>query len=242
MNTTLADAHILADGVRNQAEHCEHIEIVLCPPAVWLTELAHSIAPGKLPYLHLGAQNMYFEEIGTFTGEISPLMVKEVAEYVILGHSERTHIFNEGPDLIKKKLASAFKHGLKPILCVGEDVREDGSKERLARELQYLVNELSPEDMKTLVVAYEPVWAISHGAAVPATPDYAQDVVAALRQVVASETRVLYGGSINSENVGGFLAQPDIDGYLIGGASLKLKDFLGVCIQANDLSIPKISA
>ena len=235
MNTTLADAHVIADGVRNAAEHMEKIEIVLCPPAIWLTELAHhGIAPQAMKHLKLGAQNMYFEEAGAFTGEISPLMIKEVAEYVIIGHSERTHIFKEDTELVAVKVASALHHGLTPILCLGEDVQETGSKHRLVMQLRAILDGLRPADIEKLVVAYEPVWAIGSGK--PATAEYAQEIISALREEVTEHTRILYGGSANDENARSYLEQPDIDGLLIGGASLKLKTFVTMCQIADDLS------
>jgi triosephosphate isomerase len=244
MNTTLADAHVLANGIRQGAEHLDHVDIVLCPPSIWLTELAHhGIGPGSLKHLKLGAQNMYFEEHGTFTGEISPLMVREVAEYVIVGHSERTHVFNETPDLIVDKVESALAHDLTPILCVGEDVQEEGSKKKLVQQLNFLIRDLEEEDIERIIVAYEPVWAISTGPSSQlgqraATPEYAQEIISALRTVLPAKTRILYGGSANEENCQGYLTQTDIDGLLVGGASLKLKSFLTMCEIANNISIP----
>lgn len=233
MNTTLADAHILANGVRNEAEHIEHSDIVLCPPTIWLTELAHGgIAPKQLRHLKLGAQNMHFEESGAFTGETSPLMVKEVAEYVILGHSERTHIFREDWDLIAAKVRAAFDHGITPILCVGEDEQSKESKQQVLHVLSYLIKGLSQPELDELVVAYEPVWAIGSGT--PATPEYAQEMIAYLRRHLTEKTRILYGGSSNDTNAAAFIEQPDIDGFLVGGASLKLKSFITMCQIADD--------
>ena len=234
MNTTLADAHVLADGVRKEVEHLEKIEVVLCPPTIWLTELAHNLPVGSLTHLKLGAQNMYIEDKGAFTGETSPLMVKEVAEYVIVGHSERTHLFHEDPELLSAKVQSAFSHGLIPILCIGEDQQSAGSKRQLIHALNHLVKELSHEQLERLVVAYEPVWAIGTGQA--ATPEYAQDVCAALRGGLTPSTRILYGGSATDENAKEFLEQADIDGLLVGGASLKLKQFVTICQTADQLS------
>lgn len=236
MNTSLADAHLLAGGILNEAEHLEHIEIVLCPPAVWLAELAHhEVPPRRLPHLKLGAQNMYHEESGAFTGEISPLMVKELAEYVILGHSERTHVFGERPELISHKVQSALQHGITPILCIGEDEQGPNSIRHLAHSLDFIVRGLSDEELEKIVVAYEPVWAIGSGN--PATPEYAQNVAALLRERLSPATRILYGGSVTPENAKGFLAEPDIDGLLIGGTSLKLAAFVTVCKIADDLVV-----
>jgi triosephosphate isomerase len=234
MNTTLADAHVLATGIRDGVEDIERIEVVMCPPSIWLTEIAHVVERGKLPHLSVGAQNMYFEESGAFTGEISPLMVKEVAEYVILGHSERVHIFHERPSLTTRKVAAALTHGLIPILCVGEDEQSAASKTEVAAMLEQIIDEFSEEEKEKLVVAYEPVWAIGTGKA--ATPEYAQEVMGELRKKLPEAPRVLYGGSANDENCRGFLECPDCDGLLIGGASLKLKSFLTMCQVADDLA------
>ena len=234
MNTTLADAHVLADGVRRETEHFEKIEIVLCPPTIWLTELARNLPVGSLAHLMLGAQNMYVEDKGAFTGETSPLMVKEVAEFVIVGHSERTHLFHEDPELVSGKVQAAFRHGLTPILCLRENEQTAGSKRQLLHSLNHLVKELPHDQLNTLVVAYEPVWAIGTGKA--ATPEYAQDVCEALRNGLTASTRILYGGSVTEENAESLLDQADIDGLLIGGTSLKLKPFITICRIADQLS------
>ena len=232
MNTALAEAHTLANGVMHGVEDIERIETVLCPPTIWLTELRHSLP--KLPHLKLGAQNMYSEDSGAFTGETSPVMLADLADYVILGHSERTHIFKESPDQIAEKVEAAFAHGLTPILCVGEDSKAEGSATQVAHALGHLIKTLTPEQVQKLVVAYEPVWAIGTGLA--ATPEYADTVLAALRHVTSPETRILYGGSANDENARGFLELPDCDGLLVGGASLKLKPFVTMCQIADDLA------
>ena len=234
MNTTLADAHVLADGVRQELEHVEHVEVVLFPPTIWLTELARSIQPGCLPHLRLGAQNFYPEERGAFTGETSLQMIKEVAEYVLIGHSERVHLFQEGTELLTRKLQAAFSVGLAPILCIGEEKQSAASIRALTHTLNHLVKVLSEEQLKDLVVAYEPVWAIGTGLA--ATGEYAEDVASALRQTLTAETRILYGGSATEANAKEFLQQPNIDGLLIGGASLKLKSFVTICQQADNLA------
>ncbi|HSI20473.1 MAG TPA: triose-phosphate isomerase [Verrucomicrobiae bacterium] len=234
MNTTLADAHVLASGVRDGAEHIERIEIVMCPPTIWLTEMAQIVPKGKLPHLSLGAQNMYFEESGAFTGETSPLMVKEVAEYVIIGHSERVHTFHERPTLLADKLEAALNNGLIPILCVGEDEQSATSKNEVAAQLEKIIADLSDEQKAQIIVAYEPVWAIGTGKA--ATPEYAQEVMAALRAKLPDSVRILYGGSANDENARGFLELKDCDGLLPGSASLKLKAFVTMCQIADDMA------
>lgn len=234
MNTTLADADVLATGVRDGVEHVERIEIVLSPPTIWLTEMAAVVPKGSLPHLALGAQNMYFEETGAFTGETSPLMVKEVAEYVILGHSERVHVFHEKAGLIADKVESALNHDLIPILCVGEDEQSATSKTEVATMLEKIIEDLSDDQRGKLVVAYEPVWAIGTGKA--ATPEYAQEVMKELRTHLPTQVRILYGGSVNEENAKGYLETPDCDGLLIGGTSLKLKPFVTICQIADDLA------
>ena len=235
MNTSLAEAYILAQGVLNGTEHIERITTVLCPPAVWLAPLAHDvIQKGKLPHLKLGAQNLYPAESGAYTGEISPAMLGDIVEYVILGHSERTHIFHEKSDFIAEKVEMALAHNLTPILCVGEDEQNEHSVTDVVHSVNHLIKGLSDDQLGKIVVAYEPVWAIGTGKA--ATPEYAEKVLRALRGVVAAETRILYGGSANDENCLGFLQLEDCDGLLVGGASLKLQAFLNMCQIADDLA------
>ena len=234
MNTTLADAHVLSDGVRQELEHIEHIEAVLFPPLIWLTELAHNLPVSSQAHLKLGAQNISNEESGAFTGETSPLMAKEVAEYALVGHSERVHLYHESTTVINQKVHAAFKAGLVPMLCIGEEQQTADSIRALTHTLNHLVHGIEPHQLETLVVAYEPVWAIGTGKA--ATSGYAQDVAATLRQHLTPSTRILYGGSANEQNAKEFLQQPDIDGLLIGGVSLKLKPFVTICQLAEQLS------
>ena len=238
MNTSLADAHVLANGVRSGIEHLEQVEVVLCPPSIWLTELAHhGIAPGQLPHLKLGAQNVYAAEKGAFTGEISAAMVKEVAEYVILGHSERVKNFQETPEFINQKVHLALEVGLVPIVCIGELERTETSIKTMVHALDHMLQGLNEEQIEKVIIAYEPVWAIStNPGAVPASPEYAQEVMATLRERVGAKTRLLYGGSANAENATSFLQQPAVDGLLVGGASLKLNDFLSMCEQAEKVA------
>jgi len=151
---------------------------------------------------------------------------------VLVGHSERTHVFKEDADLVGRKLRAALRYGLKPILCIGEDVK--GQTADLTTRLGALVAGLRPDQLASLIVAYEPVWAIGSGD--PATGTYAQQVAAALRDVLTAETRILYGGSATDDNARGYLEQPDIDGLLVGGASLDLKKFLTICQIADDIS------
>jgi len=248
MNTTLADAIVLATSVRNNVGDLD-IDVVLCPPFVWLYPVAEILE--KAPKnLHLGAQNMWFVEKGAMTGEISPLMLKNLVKYVILGHSERRSHFSETDALINDKIHAALKYGLTPVVCVGElkkmpeekrgkgrptkvDIRSD-----VVHQLKAALNEISRDDAEKIIIAYEPVWAIGTGN--PATGAYAAQVIAKLRNVFAEKysqalserVRILYGGSVDSENVREFIYQPEIDGVLAGGASLKAKEFIKICREA----------
>lgn len=248
MNTTLADATVLATQIKNAASDLD-VDIVLCPPFVWLLSLAELLenAPANLK---LGAQNMWFAEKGAMTGEISPLMIKPFAEYVILGHSERRSHFNESGALINDKVQSALEHNLVPVVCVGElkkmheEKRGRGRpakveiKSDITHQLKSALEGISRERAEKMVVAYEPVWAIGTGNA--ATGAYAASVIARLRQVfrdkygqeIAEEVKILYGGSVDAENVREFVFQPEIDGVLAGGASLKAKEFIKICEEA----------
>ncbi|WP_407635684.1 triose-phosphate isomerase [Pseudothermotoga thermarum] len=202
-------------------------EIVLCPPFVCLTDVKELLAGTNIK---LGAQNCYYEQFGAFTGEVSPAMLKEIGvEYVIVGHSERRHIFQETDELINKKVKAVLKNGMKPILCVGE------TKEEREKGLTFCVVELqvrqglygvTKEEVRNVVIAYEPVWAIGTG--IVAKPWQAQEVQRFIRQLLAelydeetaNSVPILYGGSIKPDNFLSLILKPDIDGGLVGGASL----------------------
>ncbi len=237
MNTTLAEALALVGAMRERLEATPGVEVVLCPPFISLSALAGVL---KGSPIGLGAQNMYFQEKGAYTGEVSPLMLRGLCQYVILGHSERRHYFGEADELINKKLRAALAWGLKPILCVGEKLeeKETGQAEAVVeRQLRGALEGAADPD--GLVVAYEPVWAIGTGRA--ATPADAQETMAFLRRILgeccggstAQALRLLYGGSVTKENIAPFLKEPDIDGALVGGASLKAEEFLGIVEQAS---------
>ena len=246
MNTTLADATILATSIKTAAGDLDAVQIVLCPPFVWLVSLAE-ILEAASKNIHLGAQNMWFAEKGAVTGEISPLMLKNLVDFVILGHSERRSIFDESNALINDKIHAAFGSNITPIVCVGElkkmheekrgrgrpnsiDVKSD-----IIHQLEAALKSVSAEKAEKMIVAYEPVWAIN-----PATGAYANSVIAKLRKVFAQKysqdmserVRILYGGSVDAENVKEFIYQPEIDGVLAGGASLKAKEFIKICREA----------
>ncbi len=210
----------------------QRVDIAIAPPFTSIPE-AIKVCEGKKIYI--GAQNMYFEESGAFTGEISPLMLKELGvDFVILGHSERRHIFGESNSLIAKKLKKALEHNFIPILCVGETLkeREDEKTETVLKEqIDSAFNELDSEEAKRVIIAYEPVWAIGTGKT--ATPEIAGQAHFFIRKrlkelynsIVAEEVRILYGGSVKPENAASLLSVRDIDGALIGGASLKPESF-----------------
>lgn len=209
---------------------------VLCPPAISLMAVREVLDAHLFHRIELGAQNMYFEEKGAFTGEIAPSMVRELCSTVILGHSERRTLLGETDDQVNKKTLAAFQHGLRPLVCVGErlDQYEAGQTNEVIRAQVYqsLAN-IPSEHTADLVVAYEPIWAIGTGRA--ATAEGAGQVVHAIRELyaelygeaAAQALRILYGGSVTGANVADFIAQPDIDGALVGGASLK-SDFVEI--------------
>ena len=234
MYTTKQEAVNLAIGIA-EGLRIKDREIIFFPPAVYVTcvKTACEGTPIKI-----GVQNMYFEKEGAFTGEISPAMVKDVgADYVLIGHSERRHIFGETDDLIHKKVVSALAFGLKPMLCVGEllEEREAGKSESIV-EMQLIkaFEGLTADDALKVVIAYEPVWAI--GTVKVATPEIAQSMHVFIRktlqklytETVAESISVLYGGSVKPDNIAGLYAMPDIDGALVGGASLKVQSFLDI--------------
>jgi triosephosphate isomerase (TIM) len=207
-------------------------EIVVCPSD---TSLSVVIAAAAGTNVGVGAQNMYFADEGAFTGETSPVMIKAVgATHVLIGHSERRQYFCETDETVNKKLHAALKHGLKPIVCIGEVLaeRESGKTEEvLLRQIGIALQGLSPEQVKPVVIAYEPVWAIGTGKT--ATPDMASEAHAIVRceiskilgRETAEEMRILYGGSVKPDNCPALMNEPEIDGALVGGASLDPQSF-----------------
>jgi triosephosphate isomerase len=234
MNMTLATGIELAQAIA-AAKPAGTVEVAVCPPFVYLADIHKTIAAS---HVKLGAQNVYFEAKGAFTGEISCSMLKDVGcEYVILGHSERRHILHETDKLINAKVKAAIAADLKPILCVGELIEErDAGKTENVIETQLVggLEGLSADQLKHLVIAYEPVWAIGTGRT--ATPDQAQEVHKFIRNWLtnkfgnnfAQTVRIQYGGSVKPENAKEIMAKPDVDGALVGGASLKANDFLQI--------------
>jgi triosephosphate isomerase len=227
MNYGPTEAEEFVAGILPGLHELHAVERVLCPPAVSLTTVAGAIAGSEVK---LGAQNMYYEPRGAYTGEISPTMLQRLCEYVILGHSERRSYFGETDELVNKKVQAALQYNLRPIVCVGErlEQREAGETEAVIRaQVRGSLGGLPAERVAEIVVAYEPVWAIGTGRA--ATAQDAVAVVQLIRALLADlygadaaqAVRVQYGGSVTAANVSEFISQPDIDGALVGGASLK---------------------
>lgn len=235
MNTTLAEASALVTEMREGLERIEGVEKVLCPPFLSLS-LVRELLQGLS--IKVGAQNMHFEEKGAYTGEISPLMLKELCDFVILGHSERREHFKETDQMVNEKVKAALAVGLTPILCVGErlEEREAGrAEEVVVRQGRAALQGI--ESPQRMVIAYEPVWAIGTGRAetgegANATIGIIRDTMARLySEGIAQGIRILYGGSVIAANVAEFIRQPEIDGALVGGASLKAEEFLSIVAQ-----------
>ncbi|KIL50001.1 triose-phosphate isomerase [Jeotgalibacillus soli] len=233
MNKTLSEAKAFTEEVSQKVPAKDKIESVICSPALFLESLVHLTKESDVA---IGAQNMHFEENGAFTGEISPVALKDLqVEYVILGHSERRELFNETDDSVNKKTIAAFKHGLVPIVCCGETLEQRENNETndfVAGQVKAALNGLSDDQVKQTVIAYEPIWAIGTGKS--STAEDANEVCAHIRKVVAESfsqdvadaVRIQYGGSVKPSNIKEYMAQSDIDGALVGGASLEAESFL----------------
>jgi triosephosphate isomerase (TIM) len=238
MHKTTAEATAFVTEFLTKVEGLAGVEMVICPPFTALAAAGEALAKGK-GKVGLGAQNMYKEVQGAFTGEVSGTMLKDVGvTYVILGHSERRAIFGESDELVGAKVKAAYGYGLVPILCIGETLQERESGQTDAvnrRQLLAGTDGLTAEQVQGLIIAYEPVWAIGTGKNCN-TAD-AQATIAAIRSVVAGQfgaeaagaVRIQYGGSVKPNNVADYMAQPDIDGALVGGASLEAASFAAIC-------------
>jgi triosephosphate isomerase len=230
MNKNVDEAVSLVKELRDLVADVKEREIIVCPPFTALSSLKAELFTSNI---NVGAQNLYFEEKGAFTGEISPLMLKELCSHVIIGHSERRAYFNETNETVNKKIKIALKSGLTPIVCVGEKLeeRESGKTNDVIKDhVENGLAGLPKEDMAKVIVAYEPVWAIGTGKT--ATPEQAEEVHVFIRGLlkqmfdeVAEKTRILYGGSVKPANVKELMAKENIDGALVGGASLDAKSF-----------------
>ncbi len=235
MNKTIAETRELLSAMIEKINEIQNVEKVVCPPFVSLQAACELL---KNTDIGLGAQNMFWEEKGAFTGEVSPAMIKELCHYVILGHSERRAYFGETDALINKKLLAAQKFDLTPIVCVGETLEQYESNltgQVVSEQVRLGLAGVADDFAKRIVVAYEPVWAIGTGKA--STGEAANAVVKdvirpALAQLYGEQTaqdiRVLYGGSVTGANAKEFFSQPDIDGALVGGASLKADEFTAI--------------
>ncbi|MCQ2408134.1 MAG: triose-phosphate isomerase [Oscillospiraceae bacterium] len=239
MNKTRPEAKALLEEINPLVANAEgKIEVIACVPFTNLETAVNATAGSNVK---IGAENVHFEKSGAFTGEISADMLTEIGvEYVVIGHSERRQYFGETDETVNKRTKAALAAGLKPIVCVGELLWErecNITEEVIARQIKLDLWEVTAEQMKNVVIAYEPVWAIGTGKV--ATDEQAQEVCAFIRaqlakiygQATADAVTIQYGGSMNAKNCAGLLAQPDIDGGLIGGASLKAADF-NVIVQA----------
>lgn len=231
MHKTIAEALEFVNQVKDRVNN-DNVEAVICAPFTLLKDLKEAT---KGTNIKIGAQNMHFEEKGAFTGEISPLMLKELdMDYVVIGHSERRQYFNETNETVNKKVLKALEVGIDPILCVGETLeeRESGNTKDICKvQVEKALENVSKEDLAKVVIAYEPVWAIGTGKT--ATSEDANDVIAYIREVVANlygelanKVRIQYGGSVKPSNVAEIMNQSDIDGALVGGASLEANDYV----------------
>jgi triosephosphate isomerase (TIM) len=233
MHKTLSEATSFAEEVKKSVPSGDKVESVICAPALFLNSLVEAT---KGTEVAIGAQTMHFEEQGAFTGETSPKALADLGiKYVIIGHSERREMFNETDETVNKKTLAAFKYNLLPIVCVGETLeqRENGETMQLVGDqVKKALAGLSTEQVKQTVIAYEPIWAIGTGKS--STSQDANEVCALIRKVVAEQfsqdtaeaLRIQYGGSVKPGNIKEYMAQPDIDGALVGGASLEAQSFL----------------
>lgn len=237
MNTDSHSSARLADDIACATMDTagERVSVAVLPPFVYLQSVVRVLSRS---HIAVGAQDIYFEEKGAFTGEINAAMLKDVGcTYVLCGHSERRHVIDESDELISRKVAAAIAGGLLPILCVGELLDErkaDKTTEVVSRQIQSGLGSLSAEKLSAVTVAYEPVWAIGTG--LTATAQQAQQVQALIRKLLAEmhdrelaeEIRILYGGSVKPDNAAELMGEPDVDGVLVGGASLNAADFVAI--------------
>ncbi len=233
MHKTIAEALDFVHAVKEPLAAIDGVEKAVCPAFVALPAVAEAL---RGTGIKVGAQDMHWEDQGAFTGEVSPLMLKGLCDLVIIGHSERRQYFGETDESVNRKIKAALRHGLIPIVCVGESLEQNRAGETeafVSKQVRAAFDGLSAEQARGVIIAYEPIWAIGTGLA--ATPEDANRIIggvvrAALRDLygeeVAQAMRIQYGGSINTANVRDLMSQPEIDGGLVGGASLKAEDFI----------------
>jgi triosephosphate isomerase len=232
MNKTVGEALDLVRELKTAISGVKEVEVAVAPPFTALDAVRKEIEGSSI---RLAAQNLYWEEKGAFTGEISPPMLKEVGcQYVIIGHSERRQLFGELDETVNRRIHAALAQGLKVIFCIGETLKERDEGKTFSvieRQIEGGLKGLGGKEMRNMVIAYEPVWAIGTGKT--ATPEQAEEVHRFIREEVeklysrqvSEEIRIQYGGSVTPENIKGLMSQPDIDGVLVGGASLKAESF-----------------
>jgi triosephosphate isomerase len=232
MNNSIPESLALVDAMLPRLQAFTTVERVVCPPFTSLPAIAERLRETDI---HVGAQNLYPEPKGAFTGEVSPLMLAGLASYVILGHSERRQYFGEDDALVNRKLKAALANGFVPIVCVGESLAQNEQGETnavVSRQVRGALDGV--DDLSLVVIAYEPIWAIGTGRA--ATPEGANTTIGVIRKTVgevgggtvADALQIQYGGSVTPDNFGAFIAEPDIDGALVGGASLRADQFLEI--------------
>ena len=244
MYKTIVEAIELANGLKRELFKLDFAaaDVVLCPAFTALSEVAEVLTETGIG---LGAQDIYWQDEGAFTGEVSPVMLKDAGcQYVIIGHSERRQFFGETNETVNKKIKAALKAGLTPIVCVGENLQEREANKTFKVIEDHINNglvDISVENMLKLVIAYEPVWAIGTGKT--ATPEQAQEVHKFIRdllkkkygQEAADSVRIQYGGSVKPENITELMNKPDVDGALVGGASLKVDSFSAIVTKASEV-------
>jgi triosephosphate isomerase len=235
MHKTIDEATALVREMRRELQDIEGVEKVVCPPFTALAAVAGLVRP---PKIKVGAQDMHWEDQGAFTGAVSPLMLKELCQYVIIGHSERRQYFGETDEGVNRKVKAALKHGLNPIVCVGENLAQNETGQTqsvVTAQVRAALQDLTADQVKGLVIAYEPIWAIGTGK--PATGAGANTVIGLyirgtvatmFGEPVAQAQRIQYGGSVSPDNIAEFMSQPDIDGALVGGASLVAAKFVAI--------------
>ncbi len=238
MNKTVPEARELTVSLNGQLDEKDNVTHVVCPPFISLAAVAEELEGSAI---RVGAQNAHYEDSGAFTGEVSVSMLVGVCEYVIVGHSERRQLFGETDETVNRKTIAALASGLKPIVCVGESLeqREQGRAESVVAN-QVSEGLASIKSIEDLLVAYEPIWAIGTGVA--ATPADAQHVMSSIRAVLsetfgapaAGRVPLLYGGSVSPDNAAGYFAEADVNGALVGGASLQADSFAAISRQASE--------
>ena len=248
MYPTMSDSLVLASTLKKNLEELSGVEVVLAPPTAWLVPIMESWKH-RLPHLHLAAQNVWSDDQGAFTGEVSAYTLKNLISYAIVGHSERRRFAGETNDLTQQKIHACLQWGIKPILCVGEtkkmiDTQGNFDAYQLEKVTEQMLEGLAAvkeDGFSKVVVTYEPVWAISaNQAAVVATPEYTLQVIGKLKEKLAQKfgasaaglVRFLYGGSVNADDAAEFLRYPEIGGVLVGSDSVKAADFIKICRMA----------